>query len=71
MTTSGPEADTRDTPSTCPRCSGDRSNDEYYGVCESCRVELRARYAGEAREVDAADYEPNMNVTPNAVASKE
>jgi len=58
-------------PTTCPRCNGDRSNDEYYGVCESCRIDLRANFAGESRAVEAAEYEPSMNVTPNAVASKE
>jgi len=26
---------------------------------------------GEARAIDAVDYEPKMNVTPNAVATKD
>lgn len=61
-----------DTPTTCPRCGGDRSSDAYYGVCERCRTELRATYSGEARnDVETAEYEPKMNVTPNAVALKE
>jgi hypothetical protein len=28
-------------------------------------------YTATKREVDVADYEPKMNVTPNAVATKE
>jgi hypothetical protein len=28
-------------------------------------------YAAEAREVEVEEYVPKMNVTPNAVASKE
>ncbi len=28
-------------------------------------------YAGRARSVEAAAYEPKMNVTPNAVALKD
>lgn len=54
----------------CPRC--DRAVVEpYYGPCDSCRAELRLTYAGISREVEAPEYEPKMNVTPNAVASKE
>ena len=35
------------------------------------RQHMQATYAAEAREVDVADYEPKMNVTPNAVATKD
>ena len=55
---------------TCPRCQtvvGER----FYGPCTSCRVALRAAYAGQAREVETREYEPKMNVTPNAVATKD
>jgi hypothetical protein len=45
--------------------------ERLYGPCTSCRSELRARYLGEAREVEVAEYVPKMNVTPNAVALKE
>ena len=45
--------------------------DAYYGPCGSCRASLRAELGGEAREVATADYEPKMNVTPNAVATKD
>lgn len=55
----------------CPRC-GTTVDDELYGPCPSCRADLRARYSGEARAgVEVADYEPKMNVTPNAVAQKD
>lgn len=55
----------------CPRC-GTATDDDLYGPCPRCRGELRAAYAGEARaDVETADYEPKMNVTPNAVASKD
>jgi len=54
----------------CPRC-GASVDDDLYGPCPSCRAQLRARYAGEARDVDVAEYEPKMNVTPNAVALKD
>jgi hypothetical protein len=32
---------------------------------------LRATYQAVAREVEVAEYEPKMNVTPNAVATKD
>ncbi len=57
-------------PFPCPRCDQVVEAD-YYGPCDPCRAELRATVRGEARRVDAAIYEPKMNVTPNAVASKE
>ncbi|CAB4703849.1 MAG: hypothetical protein F2934_00025 [Actinobacteria bacterium] len=55
---------------TCPRCSATVSG-RFYGPCESCRAELRAKLGGEARQIELADYEPKMNVTPNAVATKD
>ena len=54
----------------CPRC-GRAAEARYYGPCPDCATELRATYAGEARHVEVAEYEPKMNVTPNAVATKE
>jgi hypothetical protein len=55
----------------CPRC-GTNVDEELYGPCGRCRGELRAAFTGEARaDVETADYEPKMNVTPNAVATKE
>ena len=55
---------------TCPRC---RSTIEsrFYGPCESCRTQLRDTFRSEGRVVELAEYEPKMNVTPNAVALKD
>ena len=54
----------------CPRCGID-VDERFYGPCLSCRTELRAKYLGEGRIVDVAEYEPKINVTPNAVALKD
>lgn len=55
---------------TCPRCQRE-ATEQFYGPCSTCRTTLRAVMGGEAREVEAADYVPKMNVTPNAVATKD
>ena len=55
---------------TCPRCASDVS-EEYYGPCTSCRDALNDAYRGEARDVEADEYEPKMNVVPNQVATKD
>lgn len=54
----------------CPRCRR-AAEAEYYGPCETCLGELRLQFQAERTEVATAAYEPKMNVTPNAVASKE
>ncbi|CAB4604553.1 unannotated protein [freshwater metagenome] len=54
----------------CPRC-GSAVLARFYGPCDDCRTELRATQGVEARVVAATDYEPKMNVTPNAVATKD
>ena len=54
----------------CPRC-GTEATEPWYGPCNACRSTLRAAYAGLARDVAVADYVPKMNVTPNAVATKD
>lgn len=54
----------------CPRCGAD-ATERFYGPCDSCRTQLRAQVGNEARHVDVAEYEPKMNVTPNAVATKD
>ncbi len=63
-----------DLPSTfdfdCPRC-GRAVEAAFYGPCEACLGELRVRFQAERSEVVAAEYEPKMNVTPNAVALKD
>ena len=54
----------------CPRCATE-ATEAWWGPCTGCRTELRTAYAGLARAVDAVEYEPKMNVTPNAVATKD
>jgi hypothetical protein len=55
---------------TCPRCAAPASA-RFYGPCESCREQLVASLGGASRVVEAEAYVPKMNVTPNAVATKE
>ena len=57
--------------STCPRCGASITDERFYGPCTSCRDALRAKYLAEGRVVEVAEYEPKMNVTPNAVATKD
>ena len=54
----------------CLRC-GETHPMRFRTVCPRCREELRSTMAREAKDVEDAEYEPKMNVTPNAVASKE
>ena len=54
----------------CPRCGISREQ-RFYGPCDRCLEELRAKYAGVARAIETEDYVPKMNVTPNAVALKD
>jgi hypothetical protein len=54
----------------CPRCGRD-ADERYYGPCNPCRDELQAAFQREGRIVEVAEYEPKMNVTPNAVASRD
>jgi len=54
----------------CPRCKLSTSA-RFYGPCEDCRDAMRASLGSEARQIEAETYEPKMNVTPNAVATKE
>lgn len=62
--------DTPDIELQCPRCE-QSVIERFYGPCESCRAEMRASQGTDQSTVEAAEYEPKMNVTPNAVASKE
>lgn len=55
---------------TCPRC-GSAVDEEFYGPCAPCRGQLRATFRREGRVVEVAEYEPKINVTPNAVALKD
>jgi hypothetical protein len=54
----------------CPRCQAAVA-ERFYGPCSTCRDALAASLGGDARDVAVAEYEPKMNVTPNAVASKD
>ena len=54
----------------CPRCKTE-NDEEFYGPCTSCRSALRALFQQEGRVIHLAEYEPKMNVTPNAVALKD
>ena len=55
---------------TCPRCAAE-VHEDFYGPCTACRGELVASLGGDARDVEAAVYEPKMNVVPNQIASKD
>lgn len=55
---------------TCPRC-GQEVEARFYGPCDTCRDTLRAELVKERRLVAVAEYEPKVNVTPNAVAQKD
>ena len=63
-----PPTDTVDL--VCTRC-GANVEERFYGPCTTCRRELRAKFLGEGRDVEVAEYVPKMNVTPNAVALKD
>jgi hypothetical protein len=55
---------------TCPRCNT-AVDEAFYGPCDTCRASLRDLFRGEGRVIQLAEYEPKMNVTPNAVALKD
>jgi hypothetical protein len=55
---------------SCPRCH-QRVDERFYGPCGACRTALRAAFVRQAEVVEVAEYEPKMNVTPNAVALKD
>jgi cytidine deaminase len=55
---------------TCPRCQT-TVDSAFYGPCSDCRQQLRETFRREGRVIQLADYEPKMNVTPNAVALKD
>jgi hypothetical protein len=55
---------------TCPRC-GRSAEQRFYGPCDGCRQVLRDAFRTEGRVIELAEYEPKINVTPNAVATKD
>jgi hypothetical protein len=54
----------------CLRC-GVESPLRFVGPCAACAEELRSQFVGPTGVVESAEYEPKMNVTPNAVSLKE
>jgi len=54
----------------CPRCAN-TAVVRFYGPCDPCRDQLRATLSNESQDIQADEYEPKMNVTPNAVATKD
>jgi hypothetical protein len=55
---------------SCLRC-GREVKLRFAGPCPECAAELHEKFDGVARAVEGGDYEPKMNVTPNAVALKD
>lgn len=55
---------------TCPRCH-EEVTARFYGPCDPCRATLRAQMGAAARPLEAPEYVPKLNVTPNAVALKD
>jgi hypothetical protein len=55
---------------TCMRCRKPAQM-RFAGPCPDCVAELTVMFPGVARQVEAEEYVPKMNVTPNAVAVKE
>jgi hypothetical protein len=54
----------------CMRCHREEAM-RFYGLCSGCRQELGIKLTREGRTIEVAEYEPKMNVTPNAVALKD
>jgi hypothetical protein len=54
----------------CPRCA-EPVVARFYGPCAPCCAALRLAYESEGRDVEVEEYVPKMNVTPNAVATKD
>lgn len=54
----------------CPRCH-EAVTEAFYGPCAGCRDQLRATLGSDPRNIATDDYVPKVNVTPNAVATKD
>lgn len=54
----------------CLRC-GRTAPMRFRGLCPECRTALHEASRRDGREIAVAEYEPKMNVTPNAVALKD
>jgi hypothetical protein len=55
---------------TCMRCAKPVQL-RFAGPCPACMDELTIRFPGVARQVEAEEYTPKVNVTANAVALKD
>lgn len=55
---------------TCPRCQIETVAD-YYSPCQTCRDQLRKTMGSAGHDLAAPEYQPKLNVTPNAVATKD
>jgi hypothetical protein len=54
----------------CLRC-GAETMLRFAGPCHACTAALHEQFRRAARAVEGAEYEPKLNVTPNAVALKD
>lgn len=45
--------------------------ERFYGPCSACRLQMGEQSGSEGAEIEVPEYEPKMNVTPNAVATKD
>ncbi len=56
----------------CPRCTR-QVIERLYGPCQECLTELRSTLSGggDGAVFAAGEYEPKVNVTPNAVALRD
>ena len=54
----------------CPRCKM-FVTEYFYGPCGACIAVLRDTQELGKKAVEVGDYVPKMNVTPNAVATKD
>jgi hypothetical protein len=54
----------------CLRCRAETKL-RFAGPCPTCAADLHEKFQGTARAVEGTEYEPKMNVTPNAVALKD
>ncbi len=62
--------DSTDLTFECPRCQQSVTA-RFYGPCQACAGDLGQRFPRQGRAVESSEYEPKMNVTPNAVATKD
>lgn len=54
----------------CPRCQLPASQ-RFYGPCDDCVEKLKVSQNLNKQAAAATEYIPKMNVTPNAVATKD